>query len=987
MRTFCFFLIFCTQSVVFAQQKAPTAAKLSAAVEVFLKAFNAKFPLRGTVKCSKVSVDASQKTAAVYLNRTITYLPIREENLASIYRQLRTHLPADFKGYSLQIYGGKKRLEALIPNYYRKTQAPDSARLLLVPDKKSRQIVSNTSKPIPPITKGLLGRHLAIWHSHGWYYEADLARWEWQRARVFTTVEDLLPAAFVLPYLVPMLENAGASVFLPRERDWQRQEVIVDNDHQTDSGDYHEITLSDRNRWAKGEGKGFGIGKGFYDEGETPFALGSYRQVSTHTQETARARWTPHIPRTGEYAVYVAYQSLPNSTEKAYYTVRHSGGETVFGVNQQMGGGTWIFLGRFHFFEGKDAAQGSVSLSNYAAENGAMITADAVRFGGGMGNVRRKGNTSGYPRFAEAARYYLQYAGMPDTLVYRLNPDSDYKDDYQSRGEWVNFLKGAPFGPQKNRTARGLRIPIDLALGFHTDAGTTQNDTVVGTLMIHSTAADDGLFPDGVSRLASRDFADVLQTQIVNDLRSRYDSAWTRRGLWDKDYSEAYRPTVPAALLELLSHHNFRDMKFALDPAFRFTTSRAIYKGILRYLSHTYNKPAVVQPLPVRHFQTKIVGRHAIQLAWQPTPDALETTAKASGYLIYRAEGAQGFDNGTYSKTPHYTFENAEHGKIYRFKITALNEGGESFPSEILAACIQNPDKPTALIVNGFDRICAPAALDLPGFAGFAHFADEGVPDRFDLSFVGTQYDFNPASAWLDDDAPGHGASHANYETQLIAGNNFNFPFVHGKSLKNNGLNFVSAGNEALENGAITLSDYALIDWIGGEQRATAAPKYSSEIKFRLLSGAAQQQLKRYLQKGGNLFISGAYLGTDLAEGKSEKHPDVRFAKEILKLNWRTNHASQTNKVLAADAQFAGVGSLHFCNTFNDSVYRVEAPDAIEPAAPPAKTIFRYANGKSAGVAFAGKYGVVALGFPFETILEAEQRNRLMSDILRFFGL
>ena len=27
-----------------------------------------------------------------------------------------------------------------------------------------------------------------------------------------------------------MLENAGAIVYTPRERDWQRNEVIVDND-------------------------------------------------------------------------------------------------------------------------------------------------------------------------------------------------------------------------------------------------------------------------------------------------------------------------------------------------------------------------------------------------------------------------------------------------------------------------------------------------------------------------------------------------------------------------------------------------------------------------------------------------------------------------------------------------------------------------------------------------------------------------------------
>ena len=52
------------------------------------------------------------------------------------------------------------------------------------------------------------------------------------------------------------------------------------------------------------------------------------------------------------------------------------------------------------------------------------------------------------PRFLEGARYYLQYAGMPDTLVYSPNAyKNDYNDDYMSRSLWVNYLKGDPYGP------------------------------------------------------------------------------------------------------------------------------------------------------------------------------------------------------------------------------------------------------------------------------------------------------------------------------------------------------------------------------------------------------------------------------------------------------------------------------------------------------------------------------------------------------------
>jgi hypothetical protein len=41
--------------------------------------------------------------------------------------------------------------------------------------------------------------------------------------------------AFTIPYLIPMLEHAGAMVFVPRERDTQTNEVIVVNDSPGDS--------------------------------------------------------------------------------------------------------------------------------------------------------------------------------------------------------------------------------------------------------------------------------------------------------------------------------------------------------------------------------------------------------------------------------------------------------------------------------------------------------------------------------------------------------------------------------------------------------------------------------------------------------------------------------------------------------------------------------------------------------------------------------
>jgi len=68
-------------------------------------------------------------------------------------------------------------------------------------------------------------------------------------------------------------------------------------------------------------------------------------------------------------------------------------------------------------------------------------------------------------------------------------------------------------------------------------------------------------------------------------------------------------------------------------------------------------------------------------------------------------------------------------------------------------------------------------------------------------------------------------------------------------------------------------------------------------------------------------------------------------------------------------------------------IYKVEAPDGIEPIGSGAKTIMRYAeNNISAGIGYRGKYKLVIFGFPFETIPDEKMRHRVMKGVLLYFG-
>lgn len=942
-------------------------------------------------RIDSVVVNEEKEHIDIYLNRFFAYMPFREENTKKIYAAIEDELGWWDSEYSVTAYATNNRIEELIPNYYRSDLKSYDQTRLAKPTVEKPPIVRNIDNPWQ-VTEGLHNKHIALWHSHGWYYEQRLDRWEWQRARLFQSVEDLGPMSYTIPYIVPMLENAGANVFLPRERDLQTNEVVIDNNSYTELNPYYlEKSSGDSSGWSTGLTPGFAIGHPPYGSWVNPFRQGSYRWTWASARPTAEINWVPEIPEDGKYAVYISYAPSDTNVTDAHYTVYHTGGKTEFLVNQQMGGGTWIYLGEFIFRKGLHPDSGKVVLTNESNESSKIVSADAVRFGGGMGNIIREGKISGRPRYVEAARYYMQYAGMPDTLVYTLSAnENDYTDDYQGRGEWVNFLKGAPFGPNRNRMEKGLGIPVDLSLAFHTDAGISPNDTVVGTLSIYCTFDAESLlvFPDSVSRFANRDFADILQTQIVEDIRATHDPVWNRRGLWDRGYSEAFRPNVPAALLELLSHQNFLDMQFFLDPRFKFDVSRSIYKAMLKFLATQNQEPFVVQPLPVRNFAAVLEGPGMIHLKWKPSLDPLEETAHPEKYILYTRMENNGFDNGVLVEENSIALENLLPGVIYSFMVTAVNKGGESFPSEILSSCWLKNDLEPVLIINGFDRLSGPQIIDTESFSGFVDFLDAGVPDVYDLSHVGTQFNFTPHSKWTDDDSPGYGSSYADMETHIIPGNTFNFPYVHGQAIKNLGRSFVSVSDEAIENGDINIADYKFVDLILGEEKKTRWPKKEDEFEFQTFPDSLQKRISTFCQAGGNLFFSGAYVGTDIFQTVPVDSMDIKFALGTLKYFLRTNHAVKNGEVFVTDSTFKSIiTEFNFNTSYNPNIYTVEAPDAIEPADSLAYTIFRYKeNNMSAAVAYDGPYKVVVFGFPFETILNEESRNRTMRAVFDFFA-
>ena len=920
-----------------------------------------------TPKLKSVDIDYERKTIAIHASESFAYQPFRPETVEAVYNQVKELLPGPVHYYRLTIFADGKPIEELIPNIYR-NKKKDKERMSLKTDYKGAAWVKNISRP-NEISRGLQDRHIAIWQSHGNYFKNDKNEWGWQRPRLFCTTEDLFTQSFVLPYVIPMLENAGAIVYTPRERDTQKNEIIVDND--TPNASLYLEVGSKKAHWAAAPIKGFAQKKAIYRDGENPFTDGTCRFIPTErkkkNKDQAFAEWVPTLPAKGEYAVYVSYRTLPNSVSDAKYLVFHNGGVTEFKVNQKIGGGTWVYLGTFEFDKGNND-YGMVVLSNESSEHG-VVCADAVRFGGGMGNIARGGKISGLPRYLEGARYSAQWAGMPYEVYAGRKGENDYADDINTRSNTINYLSG---GSVYNPQQPGLGIPLEMTMALHSDAGCSKTDELIGSLGIYTTDFNNGKLNTGIDRYASRDLADILLTQIQKDIYSSYNLSWTRRSMWNRNYSETRLPATPSTIIELLSHQNFADMQLGHDPNFKFTVGRAIYKGILQFVAGQHDKEYVVQPLPVSNFAIRFgKKKNTLELSWKGENDPQEPTAQPREYIVYTRIGYGGFDNGTLvSKTSHTV--KIEPGLVYSFKVTAVNRGGESFPSEILSAYKAKRERERVLIINGFDRVSGPAVINTFDKAGFDLEQDPGVPYLSNISFSGAQIGFDRAQAGKEGEGS-LGYSGRELEGMKIAGNTFDYPFIHGKAIQAVGkYSFVSCSDEAVENGTVTLEDYPVVDYILGMEKEDPAHK----VYYKTFSSAMQRIITSYCQSGGNLFVSGAYVGSDMSGTQGNRE----FTEKILKYGYQN---SMTDK---SSNRINGLGrTITIPRTPNETSYAVPAPDCIVPV-DTAFPVFTYVPGnQSAGIAYKGNYRTFVLGFPFESIQSEADRATIMAGILGFF--
>lgn len=515
---------------------------------------------------------------------------------------------------------------------------------------------------LPGVSTGILStKAVYLSQCHGWIYYDTLGRFSTQRGNQHNSVEDFHNPEGANQYLIQYLENAGAKVFTAKERDINPNMDIADND----GAGYFE------------QGTGFVDGEsGFMDTspwvyGENPFDAGSTRKFPANGGGVAT--WIPDVPEDGYYAVYVSWDRDASNDPLAHYRITHLGGVIDRYFDQRVHGSTWQYVEYLWLEKGTDSL--TVELVADSTSTGTYLSADAVRIGGGMGDVWRHGGGTNRPRWEEGAILYTQYNGAP-TSVYDPYGSGDGSDP-STRSRWAKWEH--PNGEDA------------VYVSWHSNAG---GGTGTETFYYNSTPVE-----------GSSSLANFVQTALIDTIRDQHDSNWANRGVKRGNLAEvnsSYNSEIPSILLELGFHDSSYDMQFLLDPVFRQDASRAISRGIIEYFANKVGSTPIFPPEPPENFSATSQG-NTIHLAWTAGLEGDPFGDAPTSYMVYRSHNGRSWDNGTEVQGSSADIQSTAQTLEY-FRVVAVNAGGVSFPSETLAVRTNTGTTPI-LVVSAFDRL------------------------------------------------------------------------------------------------------------------------------------------------------------------------------------------------------------------------------------------------------------------------------------------
>ncbi|MEA3309296.1 MAG: N-acetylmuramoyl-L-alanine amidase, partial [Chloroflexota bacterium] len=454
--------------------------------------------------------------------------------------------------------------------------------------------------------RSLAGKTVYVSAGHGWQWNGTA--WRTQRPPYEEFIEDHNNAEAVAQFLIPYLENAGATVIPVRERDWNAARVIADNEDLT--------TYTESGSW--------------YTSLITGYAGGSYRFARTVTETaTATAAWTLMVPQQGNYALYAWVDSNPNRVRDAHYTIHHAGGSSPVYLDQRIRPETWRYLGTFPCYTGSL----TVTLDNHSSVAGDYLIADALRLGGGQfDELAGIGTTAPAPPdkpwWEAATFYYSQWMGL-------------------AREEWLYFSDVTARPMYARWQHRGVEEDA-IYLSWHTNGYNGHNTVVSGTVSyVYNNSSEYYKRTEG-----SLELQQAVHEELVHDIRTGWEVGWRDLGerqlnlgevrmLWDDDPANR----MPGVLLEIGYHDNVHDANALKEPRFNRLAARAVYQGVVAYFEEQGSVDLVTAPEPPERLRVQNVGGGGVRIAWQPSlTDTVGLRGEAAtGYRVYTSTDGFGW--------------------------------------------------------------------------------------------------------------------------------------------------------------------------------------------------------------------------------------------------------------------------------------------------------------------------------------------------------
>jgi hypothetical protein len=779
--------------------------------------------------------------------------------------------------------------------------------------------IARNSTPATQPTGALSGVVVYCNAGHGW--TGGPSGWNLQRPVLLEMCEDY-GNIDQLNLLAEYLFRAGATVVPFRPVGWQPLEIVLDQD---DPG------VTSTGTWSSA------FATPYYENGVTNSGV-AYVVASASASETATYRYTPSIVVTDYYPVYTWV--VPGGDRAVQtYRIAHSGGTSDVKVDHRETGNGWIYLGTYYLESGGTSY---VEITNESAA-GSIVIADAIRWGCGVGDVAPSGGgpVSQYPRDEETVFYWGASELGNNSVGYNPNVWSptgvDRTDTVACGARWAALMNVVPNGGvQVDRHKRCY-------LEVHSNAGGGR-----GLFTLINSPANATTNQLNFATILSEEFDDDL-----NEVSSQFEHAWFDRPVNVLDRSDIDFSAIStsnndnefdATQIEVAFHDNAQDNALLRDPAFRTVAARAMVHGIIRFLNQLPNStiPLAFPPDTPRDVAIKDLGADQIEISWDAPTASGASGDSATGYVIHQSNNGFGFGNPiAVGNITSVVLGGIPVQETLYFRVAAVNAGGHSPPSEVLA--IRKPPNGPAniLIVNGFDRL-----------------------DRILNETTDIIQGFNNGSS---------------VERQIPRiSNSFDYVVQYAEALAINNYAFVTSSDEAVGNGGTNLDDYDVVLWALGNE---GGQPWLSSAAPTTLQSSEQTAIATYLDNGGSLFINGSNLAYELIG----LNKSVAFVQNMLATDFVADNAESFDLVGVSGSILADAPPFDFDPSLGGSVYR-SLPADVLIALGDATPCLNYSTGRGgvAGVQNPGPGRTVAFGFPWETIRSDSIRAQILNDILQY---